>query len=281
MARRKTSKRKTSPWIPLAVIAAILLFTYWQQHRAQSPESSSLPGSGFSRSGLPGSTPVLLPSQTPSQTKDYHGFTLNFNSSNHTPNYVAWELLASETDGPSNRDNNFWQDPDIDGCPSTADYTRSGFDRGHIIPAADQKWHPDAMTDCFSMANMCPQKHELNAGAWKTLEEKERLWANRDSALIIIAGPIYAETDTRRIGQTGVRVPSGFFKVIYALHAPEPRAIAFAYPNDRAPGNMQSYSMPVDDLEALLGYDFLPELPDPLQSQIESTANFKAWNNPR
>lgn len=96
-------------------------------------------------------------------------------------------LLGKEVANDVQRDDNFWTDPDIDGCPSTKDYTRSGYDRGHMCPAADQKWSAQAMYDCFVMANMCPQEHALNAGAWATLENKERQWAQRDSAIMIIA----------------------------------------------------------------------------------------------
>lgn len=222
---------------------------------------------------------VLLPEDTPSQIKDYKGFTLSFNKNNRTPNYVAWELTKEETEGGALRDGvQFWKDHEIKKCPESKDYSNSGYDRGHMIPAADQKWHATAMSDCFSMANMCPQVHVLNAGAWKTLEEKERLWAKRDGSLIIIAGPIYEDSDKKHIGHARVRVPSAFFKVLYALETDTPRAIAFVYPNDRAPGNMQDYSMTVDRLEAILDYDFLPDLPESLQSTIESTTSFKTWN---
>lgn len=225
---------------------------------------------------------VALPDGIPAQTKDYKGFSLSFNSRNRTPNFVAWQLLDSETEGGALRDGvQFWTDPDIRQCPDTRDYSNSGYDRGHMIPAADQKWHATAMADCFTMANMCPQVHVLNAGAWKTLEEKERLWAKRDKSLVIIAGPIYDESDKKHIGSSKVRVPSAFFKVLYALDVDQPRAIAFVYPNDRAPGNMQDYSMTVDQLEARTGYDFLPDLPEPLQSSIESITSFKTWNTTR
>lgn len=214
----------------------------------------------------------------PRQIKEYKGFIVNFNASNRTPNYVGWELLGTETTGDVPRNNNFWRDETIKNCPSPSDYTRSGYDRGHLFPAADAKWDETSMQHCFTMANMCPQAHALNSGAWKTLEEKERLWARRDSALVIIAGPVYRKSDTERIGNAGVRVPSGFFKAIIAPYLPEPRGIAFLYPNDRAPGNMQNYALSIDALEEIIGIDLFSALPDSIENQIESTFNFKTWN---
>lgn len=221
---------------------------------------------------------VVLPEDIPQQIKDYTGFMVNFNKDNHTPNYVAWELLASEAEGNVGRTNNFWQDLDIEGCPAHRDYTGSGYDRGHMCPAADQKWDRNAMEDCFVMANMCPQDHSLNAGAWETLEEKERTWAKRDSAIMIIAGPLYDVDDTKRIGDPGVRVPSAFFKVLLAPYVKEPRAIAFVYPNMSSPGNMKSYAMSVDDLENISGFDFFSTLPDDIENKIEAEFSFEEWN---
>ena len=225
-------------------------------------------------------TYVILPSNTPVQVKDYTGFTVNFNKDNHTPNYVAWELTKSETSGSANRnDYDFWQDNDLEGCP-TRDYaySTSGYERGHMCPAADQKWSAQAMRDCMVMSNMCPQLPDINGKAWATLESKERDWAKRDGAIWIIAGPIYDDSDQQRIGFSQVRVPSAFFKVFLYNKGDESRSIAFVYPNALAPGNMSEYAMSVDDLEKELGYDFFPALPDEIENKIEATYDFNLWN---
>ena len=134
------------------------------------------------------------------------------------------------------------------------------------------------MLDCFTMANIVPQDHALNSGAWGSLENKERTWAMRDSAIVIVAGPIYTADDTIRMGESGVRVPSAFFKVFAAPYADEPRGIAFVYPNMTAPGNMEQYTMTIDEVEQLTGYDFFHALPDSIEEAIESKASFRDWN---
>ena len=233
----------------------------------------------YSDSHYEGLEKVILTSDLAEQIKEYTGFIVSFNKDNHTPNYVAWELLGSEVSKDIDRTDNFWQDSEIAGCPAHSDYTGSGYDRGHMCPAADQKWSIDAMNDCFVMANMCPQIHDLNAGAWETLENKEREWAKRDSAIMIIAGPIYTAEDTKRMSRNvPVRIPGAFFKVLFAPYVENPRAIAFVYPNMKAPGNMQDYAMSVDDLEKDLGYDFFSSLPDELENKIEATYSFTEWN---
>lgn len=228
---------------------------------------------------FPGLETVILPNGTPEQIKEYTGFTVSFNKENHTPNYVAWELLDSEIAYDIERTDNFWKDNEIEGCPAHKDYSYSGYDRGHMCPAADQKWSKKAMEDCFVMANMCPQDHQLNAGAWNTLESKERQWAKRDGLVMIIAGPIYEGEGQKRIGDLGIRVPDAFFKVLLAPYIDNPRAIAFVYPNMDSPGNMQGYALSVDKLEEMLGYDFFAALPDELENKVEAVYSFTEWNS--
>ncbi|MCM1152510.1 MAG: DNA/RNA non-specific endonuclease [Muribaculum sp.] len=221
---------------------------------------------------------VDIPPSVPSLPKTYTGFRLSFNPENHTPNWVGWELLGSETDGPVSRSNVFWQDESLKGCPASESYKNSGYDRGHLCPAADQKWSEQAMSDCFVLANICPQNGALNRGAWQTLEKRERRWAQRDSAIVIVAGPVYEPTDTKTIGADKIRVPSAFFKAFCAPYADPPRTIAFVYPNMSSPGNMQQYVLTVDELEELTGFDFFPNLPDEIEIKIEKTASFKEWD---
>ncbi|MDE5651961.1 MAG: DNA/RNA non-specific endonuclease [Muribaculaceae bacterium] len=210
--------------------------------------------------------------------KEYDGFTVCFNPDNRTSDWVGWELLESEVSDNVSRTDKFWQDYAVANCPSPDDYRNSGFDKGHLCPAADQKRSASAMSDCFVMTNMTPQAHALNAGAWQTLEKKERLWAQRDSAIVIVAGPIYTDSDTDRIGKNGVRVPSSFYKVILAPYVESPRAIGFIYPNMKCPGDMANYAMSVRDVEKITGLDFFSALPDDIEDKVESTFSFTEWN---
>ena len=255
----------------IAVVAVIAVICgAFDERNASAGSSSTLKGEALDY--------ARVPEGTPEQIVEYEGFRVSFNKDNKTPNWVAWELLGTEADGQQPRYNTFWQDEAVDGCPVTYDYSNSGYDRGHLCPAADQKWSEKAMIDCFSMANMAPQAHSLNSGAWATLEKKERYWAKRDSAIVIIAGPIYEEGDSQRIGGNGVRVPSAFFKVIIAPYIDNPRGIGFVYPNMSAPGNMRDYSMTIDAVEELTGIDFFYNLPDDIEEKIESTESFKEWD---
>lgn len=209
----------------------------------------------------------------------YTGMTVSFNRNTHEPNWVAWELLGSEVTGESGREPGFLVDPEIDGCALPEDYRNTGFDRGHMAPAGDMKWHPQAMRESFYMTNICPQSPDLNRGAWKKLEEKCRQRAEVDSSLVIICGPVFDKSGpAARIGGTGVAVPQSFFKVILAPFVEHPWAIGFIMPNGYVDGGMQKAAVPVDQVETLTGYDFFSALPDSIENDIEARCDFNAFS---
>lgn len=276
----KTHGRPRWPWVMVVLIGLTVTVAFCACRDNDSPAPIGQTPGGADTSNPSSHYPDLeITNGINSNTvvKNYEGFTVGFNPSNRTSDWVGWELLKSEANGSESRTDRFWQDFDLDGCPSPDDYRRSGYDRGHLCPAADQKWSAKAMSDCFVMANMVPQNHDLNAGAWATLEEKERIWAQRDSALVIVAGPLYSSTDRTTIGN-GVRVPSAFYKVLLAPYLPEPRAIGFIYPNMKATGNMLDYAVSVDQVEELTGLDFFSNLPDEIEEKVEKYFDFNIWN---
>ena len=229
-------------------------------------------------------TALLHPRTNPEQReqiKEYVGFTVSFNREMHIPNWVSWELTQDEAQGNQERSQKFLTDPDVVGCPTTMDYRGSGYDRGHMAPAADMKWSPEAMNQCFYLTNICPQTHELNGGAWRKLEEKCRQWAFADSAIAIISGPVLTEVPDEYIGEMEVAVPKSFFKVILSPFANPPRGIGFVMPNGYVEGGMQKAAVTIDEVERLTGHDFFAALPDSIENEVEAQCDFQYWSNHR
>lgn len=209
---------------------------------------------------------------------EYEGMTVSFNPRMHVPNWVCWELLGSEVGGDNQRENKFYSDERVEGCPTNDDYRGSGYDRGHMAPAADFHWSPTAMKQSFYFTNICPQDHNLNRGLWSRIEGKCRDWAQADSAIIVITGPVLTDTIDETIGRTGVAVPKRFFKVIVSPYANPPRGIAFLVPNGYLKGGMQAAATTIDEVERVTGHDFLDQLPDSVQQIIESQCKFNFWS---
>lgn len=214
----------------------------------------------------------------PEQIITHAGYTVSYNPEWHIPNWVSYELTRDETEGKLDRSDDFEVDPKVKGvCPSNEDYKRSGYDRGHMAPAADMKWNSTVMKECFYYSNMCPQKHSLNAGRWKTLEEKVRDWAQQDSAIVIVCGPI-VDKGYNTIGKARVAVPQRFFKVILAPFLKKPRAIGFIMKNEKEELPLSSYAVSVDRVEKITGLDFFSALPDDVENSIESSNSTYGWN---
>lgn len=220
---------------------------------------------------------VEVPDGLKNEVVTYTGYISGFNSERHIPNYVSYELTGDETLGDEPRSDKFLCDEKVAGCPTTTDYTGSGYDRGHMAPAGDMKWDKQAMTESFYMTNICPQNHALNSGGWKRLEEKVRVWAQRDSAIIVISGPIVGGNPSKL--ESGVVVPDGFFKVLLAPYSTPRRAIGFIYKNQGGQKKVELQAVSVDDVEAATGYDFFSTLPDDEEASLEKDFNYQEWNN--
>lgn len=208
----------------------------------------------------------------------YKGMTVSFNKRLHIPNWVAWELTADEVGGDTPREEFFYCDESVEGCPDSWDYSYSGYDRGHMAPAGDMKWDDEAMRQTFYLTNICPQAPDLNRGTWKTLEEKCRVRAKTDSAIIIICGPILTDPITEYIGDSRVAVPKRFFKVVLSPFREEPVAIGFIMPNSKVIGGMQPAAVSVDEVEAATGHDFFSILDDEEEDRLEKMCNFNRWS---
>ena len=216
-----------------------------------------------------------LPDGMTSTTVTYPGFTVYFNPSTHIPNCVVYELTDDESRGRIERHGSFTHDMNVKGCPQPADYSQSGYDRGHMAPAGDMKWSEEAMAASFNMTNVCPQNHALNSGAWNDLEIKVREWAMHYGSVIVFTGPV-VDSSPDKIGRRRVAVPTAFFKVLLASKDGNRMAIAFVYPNKNCRDDMENYVVTVDEVERITGIDFFSALPDNEENAIESYSNFTA-----
>ena len=199
------------------------------------------------------------------------GYTLSYNQYYKNPNWVAWELTREETKGETERYDKFMPDPDLpEPRVVHKDYTKSGYDRGHMAPAADMKWSKQAMIESFYMSNICPQVGNLNRGDWNDLEELCRNWADKYGRIYIACGPIFDSKSPKRIGGHKVAVPDRFFKVILIYNRKNPIAMGFIFKNIARSQDLDKYMVTVDSVENVTGMDFFSKLPDVVENRIES-----------
>jgi endonuclease G len=212
------------------------------------------------------------------QIVDHFYYTLSYNEAHEQANWVMYRLPASFLTGErAERSDNFRTDPEITtGSATPDDYKRSGYDRGHLLPAADMGWSVEAMSLTFLMSNMSPQEPSFNRGIWKKLETRVREWAVEDGLIYVVTGPVL-EDGLPEIGEDQVSVPKYFYKVILDYQEPEIKGIGFVMANRKSKLDIYHYAVNIDSVEKLTGLDFFPALPDEFEAEIEFTLNLNDW----
>ena len=204
---------------------------------------------------------------------EHMGYALSYNSDYRVPNWVAYELLETELNtGFRSREDSFEPDPLVKGRQAyDRDYVGSGYDRGHMAPAADMRWSSQTMKESFYLSNVCPQNHNLNSGAWNDLEKQVRYEARYYKSIYVVCGPIFEFNEPRHIGRNHVMVPDSFFKALLAKRKDGSyAATGFIFPNETCTRNLTLYAMTVDELEAKLGMDLFFNLDQKDQDAAEA-----------
>ena len=263
--------------LKVTLFALILFGLIWAFHRwrqlgdeARVPQPSPYDGANW-----------YLPEHDPATLVPHAGFTLSYHEAWEQPLWVAYILRGSDLNQPwSERRNNFRPDPEVPTGSSTPDdYRGSGYDRGHLAPFADFAWNAEQADETFLMSNVSPQDRAFNQGVWRELEEVVREWARRDGRLYVVSGPVISLPPLKTIGRRNrIPVPAAYFKVLLDLEGDEQKGIGFLLPNAPSDRPLLDYAVPIDSVEATLGYDFFPDLmPPDVERQLEATLLTQEW----
>ncbi len=215
-------------------------------------------------------------SKTNKEIVRHSAFILSYQEEYELASWVLHRLVKEAAFGKAERSNEFLPDPLVEsGSAVTQDYSRTGYDRGHLCPAGDFKHNKELEDETFYMSNMSPQLPDFNRGIWSDLENKVRSWVKKRSELIIVTGPILKK-GLPTIGRMNkISVPEKFYKIIYDPAKEE--AIAFLIPNEGSIELVKSFTISIDELEAMTGIDFFAKLPDSLEQKIEVNNNVDDW----
>lgn len=145
------------------------------------------------------------------------GYSVYYDTLLNCPRQVRWVIRKADLAPRATRQAMaFRSDPR---CPrprvSSSDYIRSGYQRGHMCPAADRVYSQKAIKETFLLSNIAPQVPHLNMGAWKNAEETARTWARKFGRVDVGAAAIFLPEDTTYIGRHRAAVPHLFMKVIW------------------------------------------------------------------
>ncbi|MCG9575575.1 DNA/RNA non-specific endonuclease [Vibrio tubiashii] len=212
---------------------------------------------------------VGLPSEQPDQVLCRDGYAVGYNFQTKNADWVAYHITAESVNASFKRSNSFKEDSELpDYARSTlADYSGSGYDRGHLAPSATMDFSQDSMKQSFLMSNMSPQLPGFNRVGWRILEEHVRDLANEYNELYVVTGPIYQGNEST-IGNN-VIIPSAFYKVI--LDPAFNEAIAFIVPHrDVSSSELASFVTTIDAVEQQTGLDFFSLIADSTEESMEA-----------
>ena len=243
------------------LLQVVLVCSLWVQFACAGPIEDCKEYAAY---GVPGTSGDLLCRK---------GYLLSHDPARKTPVWVAEHLTRERAQGKlAARSDDFRADSDLESGKRAelSDYRGSGYDRGHMAPAADMAWDGQAMSESFYLSNMVPQVGAgMNRGIWAELEKRVRNWVLERGELYVYSGPIYLESDTRTIGKNKVAIPGYLYKVV--LDPGQKEALAIIMPNrSLRTEDLPSYLVSVREVEKETGLHFFSALSLAEQDKIDA-----------
>lgn len=217
-----------------------------------------------------------LPTSTTGAVIKHGYYTLSYSEKHEQAEWVAYQLKKEHLKYNDFKRPYFEIDPLVKTeAAHWKNYKKSGYDRGHLCPAADRKFDKKAYEETFLTSNISPQLNSFNAGIWNNLEKQVRYWAKKENEVYVVTGPIFENNNTA-IGFENVTVPTHFYKIILKK-GKKTKAIAFLLPHEASKKPLQHFTVSIDELEHKLGVDFFSAIPDDLEDKLERNVSTKEW----
>ena len=275
--------KKLHKLFPYLFIALLLLSVCNTPAKSQStPTSGSATLSAYVKRadnnehilfGYPGHEKIILYRK---------GYVLGYNPDKKVADWVSYHFTDAYCVKNTGRTQDFRPDPDLPPGQRAelVDYKNSGYDRGHLVPAADMARDHQTMSESFLLSNMAPQVGVgFNRGVWKKLEEKVRGWVHQKKNIYVFTGPIYADSNYSTIGPGRVAVPTHFYKIVVSCTEAGENldAIAFILPNQKEPDSMlPQFITSIREIEKRTDLDFMHDLDDDVETRLE-TKKAEMW----
>lgn len=201
----------------------------------------------------------------------YHSlYSLAYSENDEQAYWVYYRLTPEMINGEQSRTDDFREDPLVStGSATLSDYKGSGYDRGHLCPAADMKLNKTSMSESFYLSNMSPQEPSFNRGIWAKLEAQVRTWVLEHGDLYVATGGILNE-NKGAIGEGEVSIPKYYYKVLYSE---QNGMIAFILPNEGSKKTLGEFAVTVDSVEVATGIDFFSDM----ENEMENVVSLSRW----
>lgn len=214
--------------------------------------------------------------------------------------WTCYQLHEGNTMSTVKRKDDFKADEEVAVSSQLADYSGSGFSRGHLCPSADRLCSTEQNKQTFFLTNMQPQYQTHNGGLWGRLEDEVRNFATDDTKTNAHCDTLYvvkAATITDKVTINGeevdgiypdikcnnkLLVPKFFYMALlhYNKETDTYQAIGIwtKHINDnQSVENLGDYAISIDELEQRTGIDFFCNLPDEIEQEVEAKCDLSFW----
>jgi endonuclease G len=209
------------------------------------------------------------------------GFITGYCEHRNNPAWTAYRVFSDEITKAAKRPSRFKVDSRTTSRISHDDYTNSGYDRGHMAPnwTTYLRYGRDAQIETFLMSNIVPQTPSLNRQVWRELEETvAKEYGIEMETVWVITGPIYDDEPTYLPGDDRIEIPDSFYKIIVDEVGGKVRALSYIIDQEvSGEDDLDNYTVSIDQIENLTGFDFLSSLEDDLESSFESKMSAANW----
>ena len=249
----------------------------WTGYDTVSEYDTEAPSGSVTFAGAP----VRIGAPAPADIKvlDRGEFLIGWSDTLRHPVWCAYHVVRDARYENAKRPS-FTKDKFVPAAPAPESYTKSGYDRGHMVPnyAIVTRYGEDAQKRTFRMSNIAPQSPALNRGVWRDVEHRiADLWTARYGEIWVIVGCISPRSGETLSGTT-IDVPESYYQVIISQEGMDVRALAVLF--DQSVGWKEwaaRHIVTIDELEKLSGLDFLPELPSFIQQPLEADLPNRLW----
>jgi len=248
----------------------------WTGHDVVYEYDTEAPSGSVTFAGVPTRTGDPAPSDI--RVINRGEFIIGWSDRLRHPVWCAYHVTRKARH-PADHRPPFAKDPSVPSAPAPKDYTKSGYDRGHMAPnyAITTRYGEATQKLTFMMSNIAPQTPALNRGVWRDVEHRiADLWTARYGEIWVVVGCI--SRGGEKIGQTGIDVPTDYYQVIVAQEGMDIRALAVVIPQSVGWNAWAArHIVSIDELEEMTGLDFNPDLPSFIQSPLEAELPTRLW----
>lgn len=201
------------------------------------------------------------------------GYYSYYSEAHQIPIWVAYFATYPFKFTTVERPSQFMEDPRVS-SPAHSDYTRSGFDRGHMAPnyVIGRCYGPSAQHETFYTTNIIPQKPKVNRKQWMELEQHiANKLAKRYNKVFVLVGPVITNNVSKIKGK--ITIPPAMWTIAVVRDGKKLSALAILMPQEPKTSDLTYYTVTIDEIEHATGIDFFKDLPDAVENALESQRN--------